>query len=81
MIKQGGYFSYIVSNKFTRASYGLKLRLYLATNFSIKEYIDKLFIDIKQLIQRWDTILMLEHAKSLLQFADDVNRLRQWVVE
>lgn len=37
--------------------------------------IQKLLIVLKQFLDRWDTILMIEHDQSLLQFADQVIRL------
>jgi hypothetical protein len=40
LLKEGGYFAFIVSNKFLRANYGKKLREYLQKNFTILELID-----------------------------------------
>jgi hypothetical protein len=48
LLKRKGYFSFIVSNKFTRNNYGNKLRKYLS-QFKIKRYIDyneKIFEDV-----------------------------------
>ncbi|ADL12069.1 Eco57I restriction-modification methylase domain-containing protein [Acetohalobium arabaticum] len=39
LLDEDGYFSFIVSNKFTRAKYGKELREYLL-NYQIEEYID-----------------------------------------
>jgi len=39
LLKEGGMFSYISSNKFTRAKYGKNLRNYLM-NYSIEKYVD-----------------------------------------
>jgi len=41
LLKNDGYFAYITSNKFIRASYGKKLRIYLKNNFSILQLIDE----------------------------------------
>ena len=35
----------------------------------------KLMKVIKQFLDKWDTILMIEHDKNIVQFADDVIRL------
>jgi excinuclease ABC subunit A len=40
------------------------------------EDIQKLLYVLKHFLDRGDTILMIEHDKSLLQFADDVIRLK-----
>ena len=40
LLKEGGYFSFIVSNKFLRAEYGKKLTDYLQKNFTLLELID-----------------------------------------
>jgi len=40
-LKNKGRFGFIVSNKFTRASYGKKLREFLLKNVNLNEYIDK----------------------------------------
>lgn len=40
------------------------------------EDIQKLLYVLQHFLNRWDTILMIEHDKSLLQFADDVIRLK-----
>lgn len=34
--------------------------------------IEKLLLVLKQFLDKWDTILMIEHDKTLLKFADDV---------
>jgi hypothetical protein len=40
LLKPGGYLGYIVSNKFTRASYGKNLRKWILDNFTIISYVD-----------------------------------------
>ena len=40
LLKEGGYFAFIVSNKFLRAGYGQKLMQYLQQNFTILSLID-----------------------------------------
>jgi hypothetical protein len=40
LLKEGGYFAFIVSNKFIRAEYGKKLTQYLQKNFTLLELID-----------------------------------------
>lgn len=40
LLKKGGYFSFIVSNKFLKAAYGKKLTQYLQKNYKIVEIID-----------------------------------------
>jgi len=39
MVKDGGYFAFIVSDKFTRANYGKPLRKWLTENYTIVEYV------------------------------------------
>jgi len=41
ILKDKGKFGFIVSNKFTRANYGINLRKYLLDNLKIEDYIDK----------------------------------------
>ncbi len=45
ILKKGGYFGFIVSNKFVRAGYGKNLRRFLQDNFTITHFIDK--FDVK----------------------------------
>jgi type II restriction/modification system DNA methylase subunit YeeA len=40
LLKEGGYFAFIVSNKFLKAGYGKKLTKYLQMNYKIVEIID-----------------------------------------
>jgi type I restriction-modification system DNA methylase subunit len=40
LLKENGFFAFIVSNKFLRASYGQKLTQYLQQNFTLLELID-----------------------------------------
>jgi len=40
ILKEGGYFAFIVSNKFLKAGYGKKLTQYLQKNYTILEIID-----------------------------------------
>lgn len=40
LLKEGGYFAFVVSNKFLKAGYGKKLTQYLQKNHSIVEIID-----------------------------------------
>ena len=40
LLKEGGYFAFIVSNKFLRAAYGIKLTHYLQQNFTLLDLID-----------------------------------------
>jgi len=40
LLKKGGLFSYITSNKYTRASYGQPLRKWILKNYKIREYKD-----------------------------------------
>ncbi len=40
LLKEGGYFAFIVSNKFLKAGYGKKLTQYLQKNYKIVEMID-----------------------------------------
>lgn len=39
LMQDGGYFAFIVSDKFTRANYGRPLRKWLTENFTIVEYV------------------------------------------
>ncbi len=41
LLKENGYFGFIVSNKFIRSGYGKNLRKYLQENFTILQLIDK----------------------------------------
>ena len=41
LLKESGYFGFIVSNKFIRSGYGKNLRKYLQENFSIEVVVDK----------------------------------------
>jgi excinuclease ABC subunit A len=43
--------------------------------------IEKLLLVLKSFLDRWDTILMIEHDKTLLQFADDIIYLDQGKVK
>jgi type I restriction-modification system DNA methylase subunit len=49
LLKEGGYFGFIVSNKFIRSGYGKNLRKYLKENFTIVNLVDafdeKVFAD------------------------------------
>lgn len=40
LLKEGGYFAFIVSNKFIKSNYGRKLTQYLQKNYTIVEIID-----------------------------------------
>ena len=42
--------------------------------------IEKLLFVIKKFLDKWDTILMIEHDESLLQFADQVITLDNWSI-
>lgn len=42
------------------------------------EDIQKLLIVIKEFLSKWDTILMIEHDKNIIQFADEVIKLDNW---
>lgn len=42
--------------------------------------IEKLLLVIKKFLDKWDTILMIEHDEEILQFADDVIRLDDWAL-
>lgn len=42
--------------------------------------IQRLLKVLKVFLNRWDTILMIEHDKSLLQFADNVIELKNWQI-
>ncbi len=41
LLKDGGYFGFIVSNKFIKSGYGMNLRKYIQNNFKIISLIDK----------------------------------------
>lgn len=41
LLKNGGYFGFIVSNKFIKSGYGMNLRKYIQNNFKIISLIDK----------------------------------------
>ena len=41
VLREKGFFGFIVSNKFTRSGYGKKLRDYIKNNYTILQYIDK----------------------------------------
>jgi excinuclease ABC subunit A len=43
--------------------------------------IEKLLLVLKKFLDKWDTILMIEHDKSLLTFADEVIVLRDGHIE
>ncbi len=45
------------------------------------EDIQKLLYVIKKFLDKWDTILMIEHDEDLLQFADKVIRLDEWYLK
>lgn len=40
--------------------------------------IEKLLQVLKKFLDKWDTILMIEHDKSLLKFADKIIKLNDW---
>jgi excinuclease ABC subunit A len=40
--------------------------------------IEKLLKVLEKFLEWWDTILMIEHDKNILQFADDIIRLDDW---
>lgn len=40
--------------------------------------IEKLLLVIKKFLDKWDTILMIEHDEEILKFADDIIRLDDW---
>ena len=40
-LKDGGYFGFIVSNKFIKSGYGMNLRKYIQNNFKVVSLIDK----------------------------------------
>jgi len=40
VLKEGGYFAFIVSNKFIKSGYGKNLREYISKNFEIVKYFD-----------------------------------------
>ncbi len=42
------------------------------------EDIEKLLRVLKEFLNKWDTILMIEHDKNILQFADEIIRLEDW---
>ena len=42
--------------------------------------IEKLLLVLRKFLDRWDTILMIEHEKNLLEFADSVIRLDEWKI-
>lgn len=42
--------------------------------------IEKLLIVIKKFLDKWDTILMIEHDEEILKFADDIIRLDDWAI-
>lgn len=44
------------------------------------EDIKKLLTILKKFLERWDTILMIEHDKDLLKFADKVIELENWAI-
>ena len=41
LLKDGGYFGFIVSNKFIKSGYGMNLRKYIQNNFKVVSLIDK----------------------------------------
>jgi excinuclease ABC subunit A len=43
--------------------------------------IEKLLKVMKKFLDNWDTILMIEHDKSLLKFADNVITLADWKIK
>lgn len=45
------------------------------------EDIQKLLNVLKKFLEKWDTILMIEHDEDLLQFADKVIRLDEWYLK
>jgi excinuclease ABC subunit A len=42
--------------------------------------IEKLLLVIKKFLNKWDTVLMIEHDEDLLQFADQVITLDNWTL-
>ncbi len=42
--------------------------------------IEKLLLVIKKFLNKWDTVLMIEHDEDLLQFADQVITLDNWAL-
>ncbi len=44
------------------------------------EDIEKLLRVMKEFLDKWDTILMIEHDQNILQFADEIIRLEDWKI-
>ena len=65
LLKEGGYFSFIVSNKFLRAEYGKKLTEYLQKNFTLLELIDFGDLQIFEGATTYPCIITIQKKKPL----------------
>jgi type I restriction-modification system DNA methylase subunit len=66
LLKEDGYFAFIVSNKFLRANYGKKLREYLQKNFTILELIDFGDLQIFEGATTYPCIILIQKKKPSL---------------
>lgn len=63
LLKTGGLFGYICSNKFMRSNYGSALRAFLATHSTIRQLIDFGELPVFQTAATFPVILLTEHKK------------------
>jgi type II restriction/modification system DNA methylase subunit YeeA len=64
ILRAGGFFGFISSNKFMRAGYGEKLRNYLATQVTLREIIDFGELPVFQGAATFPPIVLTKNEKS-----------------
>jgi len=67
LLKEGGYFSFIVPNKFTQTKYGGELKKFILNNFTIVRFID--FGDLKVFgdVTTYPCIIVIKKTKPIRQ--------------
>lgn len=64
LLKDGGYFGFIVSNKFIKSGYGMNLRKYIQNNFKIISLIDKFNDKVFEAATVDPCIIIIQKEKS-----------------
>jgi len=65
LLKENGYFAFIVSNKFLRAGYGQKLTQYLQQNFTLISFIDFGDLQIFEGATTYPCIIVMQKKKPV----------------
>ena len=64
VLKEKGRFSFIVSNKYTRANYGERLRRFLLNNANIEQFNDFEDLPVFEKVSTYPSIMVLEKTKN-----------------